>query len=137
VSDLREQLQGIYERRGKLTPSLVVDEARDVDHPLHGRFEWDDAVAGENWRREQAHELIQSVRVTYRDSGGERRQVRQFHAVRREQETVYEPLEVIAGDEMSKQILLREMERDWQTLRKRYQHVREFVEMIRREGVVR
>jgi hypothetical protein len=31
---LRDQLQAIYNERGKLTPTIVVDEARDESHPL-------------------------------------------------------------------------------------------------------
>ncbi len=53
-----DEIRAIYERHGRLTPALVVDEARDEIHPLHGHFEWDDTVAGEEYRRVQASRLI-------------------------------------------------------------------------------
>ena len=46
------------EREGRLTPNALVDESRPADAPLHAAFEWDDAIAGEEWRRHQARNLI-------------------------------------------------------------------------------
>lgn len=132
---LRDQLQEIYDRRGELTPALVVEEARDEQHPLHDRFEWDDAIAAEAWRREQAHELIRSVRVVYReaDDTSPEKSVRAFHAVRTERGHVYEPAEEIREDEFKRQLVLRDMEREWRALQRRYEGFAEFVDMVRRD----
>lgn len=127
---LRDQLQSIYDARGRLTPEVVVDEAREPSHPLHSRFEWDDSVAAEKWRHEQAHELITSVRVSYKDAGGKPREIRQFHAIRREQGHVYEPVENVLRDEVMTRILLADMEREWRALRKRYDQFSEFRNMV-------
>lgn len=55
----REVLEAIADANaGVLTPALVVDTARDPGHPLHPKFEWDDAKAGEEYRRVQARTLI-------------------------------------------------------------------------------
>lgn len=48
---------------GILKPADVVDDARPVDAVLHPAFEWDDAVAAERHREDQARLLIRSVRV--------------------------------------------------------------------------
>lgn len=132
---LRDHLQSIYNEHGRLTPSLVVDEARNEKHPLHNRFEWDDAVAGEAWRRSQAHELIRSVRVVYKeaDEKNPEKSVRAFHAVRSEKEHVYEPVEKVAGDDFTRQLVLKDMEREWQALRRRYEQFEEFLTMVRRD----
>lgn len=133
---LRDQLEAVRNEYGKLTPTVVVEAARPADHPLHDRFEWDDAVAGESWRRRQAHELIRSVRVTYRPSSDveDEASVRAFHAVRQEGEGefeyVYEPAEEVASDPFLRELVLRDMERDWQQLKRRYGHFAEFVAMI-------
>lgn len=63
-----QQLQQVLEEiaaktGGILKPEVVVGEAADPRHPLHDRFEWDDAKAGHAHRVEQARELIRSVRV--------------------------------------------------------------------------
>lgn len=130
---LRDQLQAIYDEHGKLTPTIVVDRARDGDHPLHERFEWDNSIAGERWRRHQAHELIQSVKVVYRPATDKQpeRSVRAFHAIRGEEGHNYEPAEKVATDPLLQQILLRDMEREWKQLKARYGQFREFLELVR------
>jgi len=133
---LRDQLLDIREKHGRLVPDLVVQEAEPVDHPLHDRFEWDDTVAGPAYRRVQAHELIRSVRVVYRpaDDVSPDRTVRAFHAVRAESGGyVYETAEEIAADPVAAVLLLRDMEREWQTLKRRFERFAEFREMIRRD----
>lgn len=130
---LRDQLQAIYDQHGKLTPEIVVNEARDKDHPLHNRFEWDNEVAGEAWRREQAHRLIQKVKVVYReaDDNQPEKSVRAFHAVRSEKGHVYEPVGKVVRDDFTRQLLLNDMRREWQALKRRYEEFEEFLHMVR------
>lgn len=98
MSNLRDQIEAIRASHGRLTPELVVDEARNPDHPLHHRFDWDDVVAGEKWRRVQAGELIRSVRVIYRNAKGEEQHTREYHSVRRGTGYVYESTDDIVQD---------------------------------------
>lgn len=130
---LRDHLQRIYDAHQALTPEIVLSEARDPEHPLHNRFEWDDTEAAEKWRRHQAHELITSVRVTYTAADGEPREVRAFHAVRTERGHVYEPAERVVQDELMTRVLMADMEREWRTLKRRYDHFAEFRAMVRRD----
>lgn len=62
-----EELARITTERGGLSPADVVEEARPAAAPLHPAFEWDDSVAGENYRRWQARALIRAVEVVYAD----------------------------------------------------------------------
>lgn len=130
--DLRASLQGIYEARGKLTPDIVLDEARDASHPLHNRFEWDDSVAAEAFRREQARQLIKTVKLVYRpaEEGGSMRSVRAFHALPTEEGYRYEPVEKIVEDPVMREIVRREMNRAWRELHTRYAQFEEFWKMI-------
>lgn len=130
---LRDILQSIYDRHGQLTAALVVEEARAEDHPLHGRFEWNDAAAGEQWREHQAAELIRSVKVVYREAteNEEARTVRAFHAVRGPSGHAYQPAEKVAEDPFTRQLVLNDMEREWKALMRRYERFAEFAEMVR------
>lgn len=132
MSDLRELLQSIYDEHGKLTPGLVLDTARDPEHPLHNRFEWDDAAAAEQWRTEQARHMIQSVHVV-RSSSEELHQVREWQAVRQADGFAYHPAEKVAQDPVMSRIVLQDMEREWRQLRRRYQQYSEFAAMVRRD----
>lgn len=58
-----EELTRIKQKHGKLQAKAVVDESRPEDAPLHGNFEWNDGVAGENWRVFQARQLIRTVKI--------------------------------------------------------------------------
>jgi hypothetical protein len=130
---LRDHLQAIYDERGELTPALIVDVARDDRHPLHGRFEWNNTVAAEKYRRDQAHNLIKSVRLTYVSAKTQEPiSIRAFHAVRRldTNQYAYEPTQVIMQNPMAMRLLLTEMRRDWAAFKRRYEEFEEFWAMI-------
>lgn len=133
---LRDVLQALYDERGKLTPALVVDVARDPDHVLHNRFEWDDSIAGERYRRDQAHELIRSVRVNYVSARTEEPlSIRAFQAVKDPDDTdgrkyVYVPTEAVVQDPIVMRLILADMERDWRNLRRRWEEFDEFWNMV-------
>jgi hypothetical protein len=50
-----------------LTPKNVVDESRDPSATLHPCFEWNDDVAAEKFRLNQASTLIRAIKVTIED----------------------------------------------------------------------
>jgi len=132
MSDLRTQLLAIRSEHGVLTPSVVVDAARPEDHPLHSRFEWDDNIAAEAHRRQQARLLIGTVLRDVRRPNGQPASIREFHSIRGEDESdpSYEPLDDIVADPLMTAILMATMKRDWLTLKRRYDRFAEFAKMI-------
>lgn len=137
MGTLREELQSLYDARGKLTPEIVVEEASREDHPLHSRFEWDDAVAGAKYRLEQAAKLIRSVRVVI-DRGPKAKplSVRAFHNVPSPERGSYVPVKEVASNDLTRAVVLRAAEREWRELKARYEHLQEFMDMIRRDVAV-
>lgn len=130
---LRDELQAIYDQHGQLTPDLVVQVARPEDHPLHTQvFDREPNEAAEAWYRERAHDLIQSVKVVYRKATDDRPEgaVRAWHAVRAEAGYVYEPVDRVVQDEFTRQLVLRDMEREWRQMLARYEQFEEFLEMV-------
>lgn len=65
----RRELVRIEREHGKLTPALIVDEARLESSPLHDWFEWDDDAAAEAFREAQARRLVRFVYVRDVDDG--------------------------------------------------------------------
>lgn len=61
---IRDYLAALYAKHGRLTPALVVRDAKRPNSILHPCFEWDDGEAAGKWREEQARVLIRSIRVT-------------------------------------------------------------------------
>lgn len=131
---LREHLQAIYEEHGKLTPEVVVAAARPKTSPLHHRvFDRPAKDAAAAWYHHRAHELIQSVKVVYREGeDGVEKRVRAYHAVRSEgpDQYVYEPVEKVASDPFKRQLVLRDMEREWKGLLNRYEQFEEFLSLV-------
>lgn len=74
-----ERLEAIRARAGNLTPELVLRDARNIRSVLHEHFEWDDTVAAERYRLDQAGHLIRSVQVEYMEA--EQAQERQISLV--------------------------------------------------------
>lgn len=133
MSTLREQLDQVRSVFGRLTPTAVVDAARPDDAPLHSRFEWDDTVAAEKWRREQASELIRSYRITYKETTNGPVTVRGFQAVRgleSPHSSEYVPTEEALADPFTRQLVLRECERDVAALKSKYAHLKEFAAIL-------
>ena len=131
MASLRDQLTAIYRESGELTPGGVVAAATPVDHPLHDRFEWDDSVAGHEYRKVQASELIRSVKIVYRETpAGEPVRVRAFSSVRDDKQQAYRPTEEVLSDEFSRRLLLNECRREIESLKRRYGHLEEFAALL-------
>lgn len=127
---LLSELQAIRDERGELTPALVVETARDPEHPLHSRFEWDDSTAAEKWRLEQASQLLRVVKLPADPSRpGD---LRAFVAIKgkNSRRADYVPTEEALADEFARKLVLRDMEREWRLLKRRYEHMREFADLI-------
>lgn len=61
---LREELQGIEDRKGRLTPELVIEYAKK--HPrsvLYQEFEWDKDKAAHAYWIQQARAILRSVTI--------------------------------------------------------------------------
>lgn len=121
----REELRSIYERHGRLTPALVVEEARPEDHPLHHRFCWDDEEAAERFRLVQAATLIRQVKVTGRAL--EPMELRAFLHVPGSADddgakalSSYVPEDEVRGDPRMQALVLAQMEREWRLLKRRW-----------------
>lgn len=119
TSTLVSELVAIREEHGTLTPALLVELARDPGHPLHSRFEWDDRVAGEKWRLEQAGHLL---RVTERPDPTKPNELRAFMAVRGEDTPTseYVPTGEAFADPFTANLLLRQMKRDAASFHRRW-----------------
>ena len=73
----RDELLDILAKNGKITTELVVDTAKDPDNILHTSFEWNDKVAGHQFRLEQAEHLINryEIKIEIPEGSGEIRKV--------------------------------------------------------------
>lgn len=109
----------------------VVRAATPKSHPLHDHFEWDNRVAGHAYRLEQARRLIRGVVIPPDETRDY--SLRAFVAVKKTegQPAKYVPVEKAMADPVSRELVLRDMKREWLALQRRYGHMVEFADMIR------
>ena len=111
-----EELERICESHGALTPEIVLNESREQAAVLHNCFEWDDIVAAESWRREQAGQIIRQL-VTVTVAGKETSEpVRAFVQI----ENTYKPIEqvIVRADYVS--AMLQNAKKELQSFRLKY-----------------
>ena len=93
----QEALLQIYEKHGKLTPELVVDEAKDKNSPLYEYFDWNNKEAGQKWRIHQARLLICRVKIISETAKGQ--STRLFiHNGENSNGRTYNPIDIVVKD---------------------------------------
>lgn len=99
------------------TPAQIVDKARDSRTELHKCFEWDDAVAAEKHRLDQARQVVRHlvIRETVRDDKPPIR-----FLFKPESGKGYQPTKIIVRNQDSYQSLLASALRDLDALRVKY-----------------
>src|SRR5882672_1392457 len=97
------------QNRGHLTPRRIITAASDRKHVLHKHFEWDDSVAAQEWRLEQARSLVQAIHVQADTESGV---VRAFVSVRDEEGISYRTISDVMSSINLQQRLLVQAERD-------------------------
>ena len=64
ANDVGKELEKIEQTTG-ITNQNVLKYAKDETTTLNKMFEWDDSVAGEKYRLEQARKIINNIQVEY------------------------------------------------------------------------
>jgi hypothetical protein len=133
-----DQLQAIYDDNGAITPQIVVDTARDEEHPLHDHFIWDDSVAGELYRCNQAAQMIRRVTIRRTTPDGEDVITRAWvsrteiegHAQGEEATGQYLPVGVVISSPDLRPKYEQAMEREWKALYAKYKEYQAFIAMV-------
>jgi len=120
-----EELDRIYQKHGIVNSMLVLDESRNEGAVLHGEFEWDDAIAAEQFRLSQASGIIRAV-VTVAGTNEDNTPliIRAYESV---DVNNYQPLHVIASNDRYMAELLRQAMADANAFQKKYKDLNQFV----------
>lgn len=112
----------------RLNPTELVEVSRPDDAPLHSEFEWNDSVAAEKWRKEQAGALIRHLVVKI-EANNQEYPTRQYFMVCHESNT-YEPIHVILKDEDKTALLLDQAKRELQSFKAKYIGLQELAKVF-------
>ena len=110
---------------GNITPAEVVKVSKPKRSPLHNEFEWDDSVAGEQYRLDQARYIIRSIEVVREELPAVQSRAFEATVIATQTEgekpkSVYRRTEDILADPIARSDLLASFVRDVLVLRKRY-----------------
>lgn len=120
-----DRIESIREHLGRVHPGDLVEDARPEDAPLHPCFEWDDSVAAEKWRLDQARAVLRALVILPSDVP-DAEPVRAFIAIGSDNEpNDYMPLNVVMTDEELRRRTLRAALEDLNRVKARYQTLRE------------
>ena len=101
---------------GKFTPMEVLEKAKDETTELHKCFEWNDSIAAEKYRLEQAKNIIRML--VYEKETKEQEVVRYY--AKTETKHVYQPTKQFLVQEDEYQGLLRRALAELETFKKKY-----------------
>lgn len=113
---------------GELHPKAVVEAARAKKHPLHQHFEWDDTLAAEAYRIDQARNLIRIVRVE--DVNTEEGTARAFVSIAGKDGTSYRSMEDVKRSADLQLALLQSAERDLEAFQRRFRELTDVCKVV-------
>lgn len=107
-----------------LTAKNLLDANRDENAPLHNEFEWNDGIAAEKYRENQARHIIACLCVRAETTTGEQSEpVRAFLKITPESE--YQSLNVIIQSADSHSALLATARRELKAFQNKYKMLSE------------
>lgn len=91
AEDAAEELERIRITFGDLNPESIVRESSPPGAALHSMFSWNNRVAADKWRAQEARKIVRALVVV--DDQEERQPV--YVHVNTEERPRYEPLEIV------------------------------------------
>lgn len=115
--------QKIYKEIGStsITPEEVLEKARNEKTELNKCFEWNDGIAAEKYRLQQARQIIQLLVVVPKSEDSE--PIRAFQIT--SERNTYQSTRLFLEDPDEYQILLRRAKIELQEIKKRYKMLSE------------
>ena len=124
--------KSLEESETGLTATSLVDASRSEDAPLHKEFEWDDSIAGEEWRKQQARVMIGALVIRIE----EKPPVRKYVAIETTS-PVYEDIEVVIKNEEKTAALLERALNELASFERKYAALQELAGVFREAKKVR
>lgn len=135
VQKVGAELETIYEEHGKLTPLLIVEDARSPERETHQLIEWDDSVAAASHRLEQARYIMRNIIIIHSEPAVEESEqkiikFRAFENVDVEEGRYFMPMQVAVSREDTRSYMLTQALRALASFRRKYGMIEELAEVI-------
>ena len=110
----------------RISPQELLEKARDVSSELHKCFEWNDSIAAEKYRLQQARGVL--VNLVYKTEKKDAEPIRYLQVTT--QKNVYQPTKMFLVQEDEYQALLKRAKSELESFKKRYHTLSELQEVF-------
>lgn len=122
---VHEELQTLEER----TPDAIVELARNENSVLHDLFDWDDKIAADKWRKQQARIISCNLIVEKHDDKRDKPiELRLYHMS--EKRGSYEEINFFASNADEYEKLLASAKRDLESFKTKYRTLKELKSLL-------
>lgn len=134
--EVKWRIEGIYKADAqkvadeigdnRISPQELLEKARDVNSELHKCFEWNDSIAAEKYRLQQARGVL--VNLVYKTEKKDAEPIRYLQVTT--QKNVYQPTKMFLVQEDEYQALLKRAKSELESFKKRYHTLSELQEVF-------
>lgn len=123
---------------GRLTPEMIIDDARREDSPLHCCFDWDDSIAANKWRLEQARNIISVVYINSSNPNATNpnQPIRAFVNVINDGERFYSPVKTVFSDDNQREKFLELAESELLRWQERYAALQIYADDVKKRHAI-
>ena len=119
-----KEFERIEKEHGEITSELVLKDAEPENSPMHGLFEWDDAVAGHKYRLQQATQIIISLAKEVEEDP-KPKPVRAYYNVSNERKGSFVNVKTAFENPDTRDIILKRALRELESFKEKYQNLSE------------
>lgn len=121
AKDAYSEIERIRMTTGSANAENIVDESRPDEAVLHCCFEWNDSVAAEKYRLQQANGIVRSIIVRRVPvGGGEKKEAIEVRAFVHTEKENYQPLKIVLADKDLKRDMMRTALRELTSFEEKY-----------------
>lgn len=128
------ELEALYEDHGQLTPTLIVEDARNPERETHQLIEWDETEAASKYRIEQARYIMRNIIIVRTeqtvDSEPKIIKVRAFENVDVEEGRYFMPMRIAIQREDTRNYMLQQALRALTSFRQKYGAIQELSAVV-------
>ena len=113
------------------TPTQIVEKAKDKNSELHKCFTWEDSIAADKWRLQEARNIVHCLVIdTNANDEIKTEGIRVFHKVDNAHESGYKSIEVILQNADEYEALLKQAKADLISFKKKYAKLAELEDVF-------
>lgn len=128
-ADASKVLDELSELGDEYSLSDVVKKAKDENSEMHSIFEWDDSVAGEEYRKIQAGKMVRNLVIVRNDETEEKTNVRYFVSTGKRDST-YTPTRLVIRNQDAYEQLLERAYAELRAFKEKYSTLSELEEIL-------